>query len=142
MLYKSGKNNLSKHFVKTILCVALALGALGVGSKAYAYQEIPPVPGGKPDKVYITEFGCAGKTCSIRTNVGKNHWVTSDGTASCDRGIFAWNKTQHPELTTAAQKAFSQRIPVRLRYSEYRCYDGTKDGFGKTMELGVIWLVR
>lgn len=142
MLHQIGANNLQKYFVKTMFGMMVVLGALGIGTKANAYQEIPPLPSGQPKEVTIVDFGCFERTCTITTNVGKDHWVTSDGTASCDRGVFAWDNTQKPQIGKTAKEAFDKGIPVRLRYSEYHCYDGSQEGVGQPMDLGAIWLLR
>lgn len=141
MLHKLGANNLPKHFAKTMLGMMMALISFGIGAKAYSYQELPPRVSGNSTPVTITEFGCVKRTCTIRTNAGKDHFVTSGGTASCDPGIFAWDNIEKPQIGKTVEKAIRLKRPVHLRYDEYRCYDGTQEGFGHTMALLAIWIL-
>jgi hypothetical protein len=143
MLHKVKRNNLTKNFFKTIFGITIALGFFGVGAKVYAYQTLPPRFQGTDINapVYVTSFGCFEKSCTITTNAGTNHWFTSDGTASCDRGVFGWDNTKKPQIGKIVQQAFDQHIPVKLIYSEYHCYENN-DGAGRPMELQAIFLMN
>jgi hypothetical protein len=127
MLHKSSADNLQKHLVKAAVCATVVLGAFGLGESAYAAQYLY--------KVNITEFNCRGRTCTIRTTAGTNHAVTT-ATQSCTRGVFGWNVQQKPDISNTLFKAFISWTPISFRYSEYYCYEGGSDGFGRTMEFG------
>lgn len=141
MLHKLGVYNLPTYFLKTILGVIIVLGVFGIETNTYAYQELPPRPSGSTIPVIIKTFGCFKRTCTITTSAGTDHYVTIDGTASCNRGVFAWDNITNPQIGQTVKEAIRQRKTVQLRYSEYHCYDGSQEGVGRPMELQAIWIL-
>lgn len=125
MLNKSRKSNPANNFAKNVLVIIVTLGFLGVGTKAYAWQEV--------DNAKIVSWGCYTKTCFLTIN--KDHDFTSDGTASCVKRKFAWDRTQKTEILGLVKQAYNQNKPVKLRYSEYHCYDASKEGGDQYMDL-------
>lgn len=136
MLNKLGGNNLTRNFVKTILGLTIAIGFLGVGTKAYATQDV--------DNVKVISVGCYAETCTL--TIDRDHPSTrydpvrQVGTEYCVKRTFAWNKNQYPDFLRLAEKAHEQGRLVRLRYSEYRCYDASSEGGDKYMSLARIEL--
>ncbi|NWF59377.1 MAG: hypothetical protein HXY43_08735 [Fischerella sp.] len=138
MLNKLGGNHLTKNFVKTILGITIALGFFGIGAKAYAWQQV--------DNAKIVDYGCFGNTCTL--TIDRDHPFTrydparNVGTEHCVKRIFAWDVNKKPQIMRLVEKAYNEGRLVRIRYSEYRCYDASQEGGDQYMDLGSIWLKK
>ena len=126
MLYTASVHRLTKSFIKSILGLAIGLSCFGIGSKAYAWQEVY--------NARIIDYECQEETCTL--TIDKDHYVTTS-TASCQERIFAWNWKEKSEIYALVREAYYTDSLVRLRYSEYRCYDAQEGG---PMSLIDIWL--
>ncbi len=129
MIYTAGVHKRSKPFIKSILGLVIGLSCFGVGTKAYAWQEVY--------NARITDYGCLRDTCTLTIN--NNHDITTS-TASCVRRTFAWNRQEEPHIYGLVREAYRTNSRVRLRYSEYRCYDARSEGGEQYMSLVDIWL--
>ncbi len=129
MLYTAGVHKLTKPFIKSILGLLIGVSCFGIGTKAYAWQEVY--------NARVIDYGCLRDTCMLTIN--KDHYVTRS-TASCTVRTFAWNRREESHIYRLVREAYRTNSRVRLRYSEYRCYDARSEGGERYMSLIDIWL--
>jgi hypothetical protein len=116
------RNNLAK----ITMAIAIALGFLGVETKAYASQEV--------DNAKIVGYGCVDGNGICFLTIDKNHPITKE-TASCLQKTFAWNSDKNPERIDLVKKAYNEGILVRLQYSDFNCFDGGAEIPNQFMDL-------
>lgn len=129
MLHKLDSRHLTNHVIKSILGIVIGLSCVGIGTKAYAWQEVY--------NARITDYECLRDTCTLTIN--KEHYTTRS-TASCIARTFAWNQRDESHIYRLVREAYRTNSRVRLRYSEYRCYDARSEGGERYMSLIDIWL--
>ncbi len=128
---KIDRRQLAKKFLLVMVCIVTGFSIVGISNEAFAYQEI--------DGVRVIDFGCLSeRTCTL--TIDRDHPVTPDGTASCVRRVFAWNRYDEPGIFDQVREAYNGGSLVKLRYSEYSCYDARGEGGDQYMHLTGIWL--
>ncbi|EKU96460.1 hypothetical protein Lepto7375DRAFT_0461 [Leptolyngbya sp. PCC 7375] len=129
MLHTSDNHHLTRPLIKSILGIAIGLSCFGIGTKAYAWQEVY--------NARIVDYECLRDACTLTIN--KDHDITTS-TASCTVRTFAWNQREESHIYRLVREAYRTNSRVRLRYSEYRCYDARSEGGERHMSLMDIWL--
>jgi hypothetical protein len=124
MLHKLSIHNLTRNCIKPFLGIAIGLSCFGIGTKAYAGQEVY--------NARIIDYECLTQTCTLTLDT--DHYVTTN-TASCVRRTFAWNRYEKPDIYGLVREAYYTDSLVRLQYSEYNCYDASNEGGEKYMSL-------